>query len=164
MESGFISVKIATAAVVDILKQEQEENEEELLRRKEQDLLLAISVRETEILDSIPFETHYRITLKAFIELVNKLKGRPEYASSQAKDGYPIEIQVTVMLWRLANSMFGFRVMQETLGISNGSYTNFTDRFISAMQMILLEHEKLLKDSWSRALKKSLGFQVSSVL
>ena len=65
MESGFASVKIATAAVVDILKQEQEENEEELLRCKEQDLLLAISVRETEILDSIPFESITRLMTEA---------------------------------------------------------------------------------------------------
>ncbi|KAI7855432.1 hypothetical protein BDC45DRAFT_568326 [Circinella umbellata] len=232
MESGFASVKIATAAVVDILKQEQEENEEELLRREEQDLLLAIGVRETEILDYIPFESitrlmteaalrarivqedfffeiywanpafvmanetrrprqqrafesiywwtirypnlrddarirnsfkaDYRITLRAFTELVDELKGRPEYAGSQAKDGYPVEIQVAVVLWRFANSMFGFRVMQETLGISDGSYTNFTDRFISAMQVVSHKYITWPKDDLVRTREIAEGFIIKS--
>ncbi|KAG2216072.1 hypothetical protein INT45_001345 [Circinella minor] len=80
--------------------------------------------------------THYHITKQAFEALVNELANDEEYVGSQARGGVPIEIQVAAILWRFANSHFGFRLMCVSLNISDGSFSNFTDRFIEAMKRV----------------------------
>ena len=82
------------------------------------------------------FKTHYQITLAAFNSLVEKLSSCPEYIGSQTHGGFPVEVQVATILWRFANSTYGFRIMQKTLGITDGSYNNFTNRFIKAMRRV----------------------------
>ncbi|KAG2219141.1 hypothetical protein INT45_000513 [Circinella minor] len=55
---------------------------------------------------------------------------------SQLSGGFPLFIQVATVLWRFANSSFGFRVMEMALGIKDGSYNNFTNRFLGAMKHV----------------------------
>lgn len=79
------------------------------------------------------FKSHYRISLQVFNLLVDELAQLPEYTGSQTHpNSYPVHVQVAVVLWRFANSHFGFRIMRETLGISDSSYNNFTNRFNNA--------------------------------
>ena len=40
--------------------------------------------------------------------------------------------QIAIVLWRLANGA-GIRTLEQTLGISQGSVSNFTDRFLEAL-------------------------------
>ncbi|KAG2215837.1 hypothetical protein INT45_002906 [Circinella minor] len=82
------------------------------------------------------FKAHYRITLETFNNLIRKLSSCEEYMGSQLHGRFPLFIQVATVLWRFANSMFGFRVMEMTLGIKDGSYNNFTNRFVDAMKHV----------------------------
>jgi hypothetical protein len=50
-----------------------------------------------------------------------------------------LEIQVAAVLWRLSNTHFGYRLAEQFLGITAGSYARFTDRFITAMSDLLDE-------------------------
>ncbi|KAG2211447.1 hypothetical protein INT45_007036 [Circinella minor] len=80
------------------------------------------------------FKSYYHIMKSAFELLVNKLKSDPEYIGSQMKGGIPVEIQVAMVLWRFANSHFGFCLVCALLDIPDGSLNNCTDRFIKAME------------------------------
>ena len=82
------------------------------------------------------FKTHYQITLAAFNSLVEKLSLCQGYIGSQTHGGFPVEVQVATVPWRFANSTYGFRIMNETVDITDGSYNNFTNRFIKAMRKI----------------------------
>ena len=44
----------------------------------------------------------------------------------------PVWKQIAIVLWRLANGA-GIRTLEQTLGISQGSVSNFTDRFLEAL-------------------------------
>ena len=98
------------------------------------------------------------MTLAAFNSLVEKLSLCQEYIGSQTHGGFLVEVQVTTVLWRFANSTYGFQIMNKTLGITNGSYNNFTNHFIKVMRKI---GESII--TWSiydpqRALLNTEGF------
>lgn len=79
------------------------------------------------------YRAHYRINKKTFQWLVARLSNSSHYAGSIVQGGYSVEIQVACVLWRFANTHFGYRIAEVTLGVSAGSYRNFTERFINAM-------------------------------
>ncbi|KAG2215747.1 hypothetical protein INT45_005204 [Circinella minor] len=104
--------------------------------------------------------THPGLSDLALGPLVNELANDEEYVGSQARGGVPIEIQVAAVLWRFANSHFGFHLMCVLLNISDGSFSNFTDRFIKAMKRVArnIAHQFKAKDgSDSRRLGKVIG-------
>ncbi|KAG1468603.1 hypothetical protein G6F56_003736 [Rhizopus delemar] len=65
------------------------------------------------------FRDHYRINRSTFEVIVNKL-----------------EIQIAVVFWRFSNCHYGYRIAEMTLGVSAGSFRNFTERFLDAMMTI----------------------------
>lgn len=85
------------------------------------------------------YRAHYRINKGSFNFLVDRLSRLPQYAGSIARGGYSVEIQVACVLWRFANTHFGYRIAEVTLGVSAGSYRNFTERFNGAMHAICFE-------------------------
>lgn len=79
------------------------------------------------------YKAHYRINKRTFVALVNIMMNSPHYLGSQTSGGYPIYVQVAIVLWRFANCHFGYRIAKVFLGVTHGSYNNFTNRFINAM-------------------------------
>jgi len=59
------------------------------------------------------------------------LESHPAF-SSNAYNAIPVWKQIAIVLWRLANGA-GIRTLEQTLGISQGSVSNFTDRFLKAL-------------------------------
>ncbi|KAG2214220.1 hypothetical protein INT45_010706 [Circinella minor] len=105
------------------------------------------------------FKAHYRITLETFNNLIRKLSSCEEYMGSQLHGGFPLFIQVATVLWRFANSTFGFRVMEMTLGIKDGSYNNFTNRFVDAMKHVGEQVITWPVNDHERALEIANGFR-----
>ncbi|KAG2193018.1 hypothetical protein INT47_012143 [Mucor saturninus] len=68
------------------------------------------------------YRAHYRVNKSTFEWLVNRLK-----------------VQVTCVLWRFANTHFGYRIAETHLGVTAGLFNNFTNRFIDAMLEITPE-------------------------
>lgn len=79
------------------------------------------------------FKSHYRVNVSTFEWIVRKASEAPEYAGSQLRNGIPVEIQIALVLWRFANTHFGFRIAEVNLGVSAGTYNNITNRFIDFM-------------------------------
>jgi hypothetical protein len=69
----------------------------------------------------------------SFEWLVNRCSNHPRFLGSQARGGIPVEIQVATVLWRFSSTHYGYAQARRTLGISDGSYGNFTKRFLDAM-------------------------------
>jgi hypothetical protein len=67
-----------------------------------------------------------------FNRLLSSISTHAVYQSSPQKPQMPIEIQVAIVLQRLANLM-GYRQLENTFGIGQGSVANFTNRFITAV-------------------------------
>ena len=105
------------------------------------------------------FKTHYRITLAAFERLVNVLSLCPEYVVSASRGGYPTEVQVAVVLWRFANGLFGFRLLKNMLGITDGSVNKFTNRFVKAMTRIAPQFINWPFNDSERATAIAQGFE-----
>ena len=64
------------------------------------------------------------------------MKYVPKYIGRQIRGGYPVDIQVTAVLWPFANSHFWFRLRSALLNISDGSLNNFPDCFVCVMQCV----------------------------
>jgi hypothetical protein len=75
------------------------------------------------------FKAHFRITRSTFNLLLFHLQNHPSYNNNR---NINIEIQVAIAIWRLANNT-PYRIFEQTLGISQGSVANYTDRFLKAM-------------------------------
>ena len=91
--------------------------------------------------DENPFSTfafrdHYRVHRYTFNKIVDKCIGCPEYTGSILRGRIPVEVQVATVLWRFSNCHYGYRIAETTLGVSAGSYHNFTERFLGAMMTI----------------------------
>lgn len=78
------------------------------------------------------FLAHYRMNRGTFEKLVKALEGHPAF-QLRAHNSTPTYIQVAVVLWRYANNHFRFRMFQALLGYSQGSFHNFSERFLEAM-------------------------------
>ena len=78
------------------------------------------------------FKSHFRINRSTFNQLLNILSRHKNYQSSPFKCQTPIEIQVAIVLQRLANPI-GYRQIEQTFGISQGSITHFTKRFLETI-------------------------------
>ncbi|CAG8640592.1 7934_t:CDS:2, partial [Paraglomus occultum] len=78
------------------------------------------------------FKCHFRIMRTTFNRLLSSISAHPIYQFSTQKPQTPIEIQVAIVLQRLANPM-SYRQLETTFGIGQGSVTNFTNRFITAV-------------------------------
>jgi len=74
---------------------------------------------------------------------VTKLEVHPAFVS-YASNATPVWKQIAIVLWRLANGT-GIKVLEQTLGISQGSVSHFTDRFLEAL--LDLEQEQI---TWPR--------------
>ncbi|KAG2201841.1 hypothetical protein INT47_004398 [Mucor saturninus] len=85
------------------------------------------------------YRAHYRVNKSTFEWLVNRLSRCATYIESSLRGGYSVEIQVACVLWRFANTHFGYRIAETHLGITAGSFNNFTNRFIDAMLEITPE-------------------------
>ena len=78
------------------------------------------------------FRTHFRIKRSTFNRLLEVISQHSVYQSSNFQTQTHIEIQVGIVLQRLANPM-GYRQLETTFGISQGSVQNFTQRFFQSV-------------------------------
>ncbi|CAB5375689.1 unnamed protein product [Rhizophagus irregularis] len=65
------------------------------------------------------FRRHFRITLTTFRAIVTRLETHQAF-TLDASNATPVWKQIAIVLWRLANGS-GIRVLEQTLGISQGS-------------------------------------------
>lgn len=79
------------------------------------------------------YRAMYRMDRTTLERLINELSEHPIYISSQV-NALPVHIQISCAIWRLANCHVGYRIAQMTMGVSHGSYTNFTRRFVRALR------------------------------
>ena len=77
------------------------------------------------------FRRHFRITRVTFHAIVSRLEAHPAFISN-AINATPVWKQIALVLWRLANGA-GIQVLEQTLGISQGSVSHFTNRFLKAL-------------------------------
>jgi hypothetical protein len=87
----------------------------------------------TDDLGRNSFQMQYRMSRKNFETLLNIVCQHQVYEGALSGNAYPVEIQVATVLWRLANTHFGYRLAEQFLGISSGSYTRYTLNFLTAM-------------------------------
>ncbi|KAL0088719.1 hypothetical protein J3Q64DRAFT_1881754 [Phycomyces blakesleeanus] len=87
----------------------------------------------TDDLGSNSFQLQYQMSRANFELLLNIVSQHQVYEAVLNNNSYPIEIQVATVLWRFANTHFGYHLTEQFLGVSAGSYTRFTMRFITAM-------------------------------
>src|SRR3990170_1207205 len=85
------------------------------------------------------FRRHFRITLATFHAIVTRLETHPVFISD-ASNATPVWKQIAIVLWRLANGT-GIRVLVQTFGVSQGSVSHFTDRFLKAL--LYLEQKRI---------------------
>jgi len=78
------------------------------------------------------FKSHFRIMRTTFNRLLSSISTHPIYQFSAQKPQTLIEIQVAIVLQRLANPM-SYRQLETTFGIGQGSVANFTNRFLTAV-------------------------------
>jgi hypothetical protein len=79
------------------------------------------------------FRRHFRMTRQTFNCLCARLSGHPVYQPSPNSSQISIERQVAIVLWRLATGQ-GLRELEQDKGISQGSVSHFTDRFLEALK------------------------------
>jgi hypothetical protein len=101
------------------------------------------------------FRRHFRIKLTTFQALVVRLENHPAF-TSDSSNATPIWKQIAIALWRLANGG-GMRVLEQTLGVSQGSIGNFTDRFLDAL--LDLEQRRISWPRGSQLIKVTQGFE-----
>jgi hypothetical protein len=77
------------------------------------------------------FKAHYRMYQATFTKLVAELEQHPAFVL-RSNNKTPVYMQIAVVIWRFANCHFGYRLVQATLGFSQGSLRNFTERFLDA--------------------------------
>ncbi|CAB4446742.1 unnamed protein product, partial [Rhizophagus irregularis] len=73
----------------------------------------------------------------------------------------PVWKQIAIVLWRLANGS-GIRVLEQTLGISQGSVSNFTDRFLEAL--LDLEQSRIAWPQGSHLATVIQGFEYGKLV
>lgn len=79
------------------------------------------------------YRATYRMGKDAFENLVNELSNHEEF-NFVAPNAIPVYIQVATALFRLANCHVGYRQAYMLLGVSYGSYNNFTRRTLKAIK------------------------------
>ena len=82
------------------------------------------------------FRAHFRIKRSTFNRLLEVISQHSVYQSSNFQTQTHIEIQVGIVLQRLANPM-GYRQLETMFGISQGSVQNFTQRFFQSVLDLL---------------------------
>ncbi|OAD67145.1 hypothetical protein PHYBLDRAFT_151751 [Phycomyces blakesleeanus NRRL 1555(-)] len=87
----------------------------------------------TDDLGSNSFQLQYQMSHANFELLLNIVSQHQVYEMASNNNSYPIEIQVATVLWCFVNTHFGYCLTEQFLGVSAGSYTQFTMRFITAM-------------------------------
>jgi hypothetical protein len=78
------------------------------------------------------YKAHYGMNKVTFDYLVSALSDHPDF-QLQAINATSTYIQIAAVLWRYANCHFGYRIFEATMGFSQGSYHNFSERFLAAM-------------------------------
>lgn len=78
------------------------------------------------------YRAMYRMNRTTLERIINDLSQQPEFMST-APNAIAPYIQITCAIWRLANWHVGYRCAHMTMGVSHGSYTNFTRRFVKAV-------------------------------
>jgi hypothetical protein len=101
------------------------------------------------------FRRHFRITLATFNTIVIQLENHPIFIS-EAPNATPVWKQIAIALWRLANGA-GVRILEQTLGISQGSVIHFTDRFLTAL--LDLEKKRIMWPQGARLATVIQGFE-----
>jgi hypothetical protein len=101
------------------------------------------------------FRRHFRITLATFHSIVTRLETHQAF-TLDASNATPVWKQIAIVLWRLANGA-GIRVLEQTLGVSQGSVSNFTDRFLEAL--LDLEQRRIAWPQGSRLARVIRGFE-----
>ncbi|CAO3583500.1 unnamed protein product [Absidia cylindrospora] len=77
------------------------------------------------------YKAHYRVNQSTFNWLVNTLSTHSVYNTNGLQDD--VYLQIACVLWRFANSHFGYRMVSVNMGIAQGSYHNYTERFMTAL-------------------------------
>ncbi|GES86159.1 putative nuclease HARBI1 [Rhizophagus clarus] len=101
------------------------------------------------------FQKHFRINFTTFRAIVNRLETHPAFISDSS-NATPVWKQIAIVIWRLANGA-GIRVLEQTLGVSQGSVGNFTDRFLVAL--LDLERRRITWPQGSRLVNVIQGFE-----
>ena len=101
------------------------------------------------------FKKHFRVTRTTFNAIVIRLETHPAFILDSS-NAIPIWKQIAIVLWRLANGA-GIRVLEQTLGVSQGSVSNFTDRFLEAL--LDLEQKRITWPQGSQLIKVIQGFE-----
>lgn len=78
------------------------------------------------------FKAHYRLNRTTFNELMARLSTHPVY-QFEAHNAADPAVQIGCVLWRFANAHLSYRQAEVLLGISHGSFHNFTERFLTAL-------------------------------
>ena len=102
------------------------------------------------------FRHHFRISRSVFNYLVARLSTHPSFRLS-APNSIPIERQIAIVLTRLAKSKKDFRSMEKQFGVSQGSVSHFTDRFLDAMMD--LEAHRIRWPTGDRMIEVQNGFE-----
>ena len=84
-----------------------------------------------------------------------QLETRPAFILDSS-NATPVWKQIAIVLWRLANGT-GIRVLEQTLGVSQGSVSNFTDRFLKTL--LDLEQKRITWPQGSQLVKVTQGFE-----
>lgn len=100
------------------------------------------------------FKAHYRMYRSTFNSLAERLSTHPVYQST-VPNAYPVYIQIACVLWRFSNSHIGYQVMSVQMNISEGSYHNFTTRFLTAL--IELEMRRVISWPTGERLYSTMG-------
>ncbi|KAG2191764.1 hypothetical protein INT47_010580 [Mucor saturninus] len=79
------------------------------------------------------FRAMYRMNLTSFERLVNDLSQHPAF-DLLAHNRIPAYIQISCVIWRLANCHIGYRTSNMAFGVSNCSHINFFRRFLVAIE------------------------------
>ncbi|PKY53624.1 hypothetical protein RhiirA4_471958 [Rhizophagus irregularis] len=106
------------------------------------------------------FRRHFRITLTTFRAIVTRLETHQAF-TLDASNATPVWKQIAIVLWRLANGS-GIRVLEQTLGISQGSVSNFTDRFLEAL--LDLEQSRIAWPQGSHLATVIQGFEYGKLV
>ncbi|CAG8596177.1 2468_t:CDS:2 [Scutellospora calospora] len=105
------------------------------------------------------FRKHFRITCATFSTIVSRLESHPAF-SATASNATPVWKQIAIVLWHLANGT-GIRILEQTLRVSQGSVSNFTDRFLEAL--LDLESDRIAWPRGARLAAIIQGFECEEI-
>ncbi|KAI8068400.1 hypothetical protein BC940DRAFT_366939 [Gongronella butleri] len=95
--------------------------------------ILGIHRRLDDSMGQMSYYKNYRMRQRTFMNLVETLSSHPAFQFT-APNATPVDIQIACVLWRFANAHIGYRTFAVNLGYSQGSYRNFTKRFVIAIK------------------------------